>query len=266
MRLDQYLVENGYFNSKSKAQQAIIDGKISVNNKIVTKKSFSIDAEDVINIVGELLPFVSRGGSKLEKAINDFKINLAGKTIVDIGSSTGGFTDCALQNDALKVIAVDVGKNQFNYKLLENGKVELHESTDFRNLDANYFKDATLAVIDVSFISAAKMLPKLNENLNITEIILLLKPQFECGKEFADQYRGVVLNPSLHEDIINTIFKLFNAAGFYPQNITFSPIRGGSGNIEYLVYFNRSENTSYINPHEIVQSAFSYFNINARTR
>lgn len=266
MRLDQYLVEKHLFSSKSKAQLAIIDGNISINGLIVTKKSFDVKPEMDVKIVGNLLPYVSRGGSKLEKAIKEFNISLRGKKIIDIGSSTGGFTDCAIQNNAANIIAVDVGKNQFDLRLLESNRVALYESTDFRDLDLEIYKEVDLAVIDVSFISILKLLPKLIESIKLNEIVLLIKPQFECGKEVADHYKGIVLDKIIHKNVIKRIIYKFSENGFFLQDITFSPIRGGSGNIEYLAYFNKQRNLECINSDEIIESAFSYFDIQNRNR
>jgi len=234
MRLDQYLVENGYFNSKSKAQQAIIDGKISVNNKIVTKKSFSIDAEDVINIVGELLPFVSRGGSKLEKAINDFKINLAGKTIVDIGSSTGGFTDCALQNDALKVIAVDVGTDQLHSSLQGDMRIELHEKTDIRDFIPHTTPD--IVVMDVSFISLREILPHIATFAGVdTQIVAMVKPQFEAGKNQVN--KGVIKNDAIRRQILKD-FEVWTKGQFVIRDKRDSEVTGAKGNRERFYSLN----------------------------
>ena len=140
-----------------------------------------------IEIKGKILPYVSRAGLKLEKALKVFNINLEDKTMVDIGSSTGGFTDCALQNNVKKVIAIDVGTNQLDKKLRNNKKIELYEQTDFRNVDLNILKNVNIATIDVSFISVKLLTKKLSKMENLKEIICLIKPQFECGKEIADK-------------------------------------------------------------------------------
>ncbi len=239
MRLDVELVNRGMFETRTKAKEAIKEGIIYCDNKKITKPSFEVNENTNMEIKGNVLPYVSRAGLKLEKALKVFKINLKGKIMVDIGSSTGGFTDCALQNNIKKVIAIDVGTDQLDKKLRGNKKIELHEQTDFRNIDLNILKDVNIATIDVSFISVKLLTEKLSKMENLKEIICLIKPQFECGKEIADKYKGVITSSKIHEEVINKVKSYFQSINFTCQKITASPIKGGSGNKEFLGYFTK---------------------------
>ena len=239
MRLDVELVNRGMFETRTKAKEAIKEGIIYCDNKKITKPSFEVNENTNMEIKGNVLPYVSRAGLKLEKALKVFKVNLKGKIMVDIGSSTGGFTDCALQNNIKKVIAIDVGTDQLDKKLRGNKKIELHEQTDFRNIDLNILKDVNIATIDVSFISVKLLTEKLSKMENLKEIICLIKPQFECGKEIADKYKGVITSSKIHEEVINKVKSYFQSINFTCQKITASPIKGGSGNKEFLGYFTK---------------------------
>ena len=185
------------------------------------------------------MPFVSRGGLKLEKALTLFKINLTGKIVLDIGSSTGGFSDCALQHGAQHIIAVDTGTNQMDSILRQDKRISLFEQTDFRTLAAKHLDKVQLATIDISFLSVTKILDKLITIPNLDEIICLIKPQFECGKEIANKYKGVIKNPTIHQTILKDVITAFEQHHFNIKNLTFSPITGVSGNIEYLGYFTK---------------------------
>ena len=236
MRLDVYLVDKNIFETRNKAQMSIKKGIVYVDGKKITKPSFEVN-ENKIEIKGNVLPYVSRAGLKLEKAIKTFNIKKKEKTMVDIGSSTGGFTDCALQNNIKKVIAIDVGKDQMSDKIKENNKVELHEQTDFRNVDLDILKDVDIATIDVSFISVKLLMEKLSKMNNLKEVVCLIKPQFECGKEIADKYKGIIKNKEVHRKVIDDVKNYFKQINFDVKNITTSPIKGGSGNTEFLGYF-----------------------------
>ena len=211
----------------------------STKNKLFLIRQAQNSGNTNMEIKGNVLPYVSRAGLKLEKALKVFKVNLKGKIMVDIGSSTGGFTDCALQNNIKKVIAIDVGTDQLDKKLRGNKKIELHEQTDFRNIDLNILKDVNIATIDVSFISVKLLTEKLSKMENLKEIICLIKPQFECGKEIADKYKGVITSSKIHEEVINKVKSYFQSINFTCQKITTSPIKGGSGNKEFLGYFTK---------------------------
>ena len=170
-----------------------------------------------------------------------WNLQLMGKTMLDIGSSTGGFSDCAIQNGIQKLYAIDVGSDQFDVELAKNPKICLMEKTDFRKIEKEKIQDANFATIDVSFISVTKLLEKMRQLTNLQEVVCLIKPQFECGKEIANQYQGVILNSEVHMKVISTILQAFQEIGFLCDVLTFSPIRGGDGNIEYLAYFKRQE-------------------------
>lgn len=254
-RIDIELVKRGIFETRNKAQNEIKNKIVYCNNVCITKPAFDVTDTDIIEIKGEKLKYVSRGGLKLEKAIKEFKIDLKDKTLIDIGSSTGGFSDCALQNGIKKVYAIDVGTNQFDKTLRLNNKINLYENTDFRNIDNNIINDANIASIDVSFISVTKLTNKLKELTNLKEIICLIKPQFECGKETSDKYKGVPLNKEVHKSVIENVIKSFKDNNYYINSLTSSPIKGGNGNIEYLAYFKRDKERS-INIEEVVNKAF----------
>lgn len=254
-RIDIELVKRGIFETRNKAQNEIKNKIVYCNNVCITKPSFDVTDTDIIEIKGEKLKYVSRGGLKLEKAIKEFNINLNDKILIDIGSSTGGFSDCAIQNGIKKVYAIDVGTNQFDKNLRQNNKINLYENTDFRNIDNNIINDANIASIDVSFISVTKLTNKLKELTNLSEIICLIKPQFECGKEVSDKYKGVPLNKEVHSTVINKVIESFKENDYYINSLTSSPIKGGNGNIEYLAYFKR-DNESKIDINEVINEAF----------
>ena len=254
-RIDIELVKRGIFETRNKAQNEIKNKIVYCNNVCITKPAFDVTDTDIIEIKGEKLKYVSRGGLKLEKAIKEFNIDLKDKILIDIGSSTGGFSDCALQNGIKKVYAIDVGTDQFDKTLRLNNKINLYENTDFRNIDNNIINDANIASIDVSFISVTKLTNKLKELTNLKEIICLIKPQFECGKEVSDKYKGVPLNKEVHKSVIENVIKSFKDNNYYINSLTSSPIKGGNGNIEYLAYFKRDKERS-INIEEVVNKAF----------
>ena len=251
-RLDVFLVNHHYVESRSRASYLIRSGKVQVNQCIVTKRSYSVSENDQILV--EDIKYVSRGGLKLEKALSCFSISLRNKKMLDIGSSTGGFCDVALQNGIEHIVAVDVGNNQFSSKLLESHKIELFENTDIRSFDlASYVFD--VVTIDVSFISLLKILPYIPSY--VPEVVCLIKPQFECGKQAADQYHGVVLNQEIHLQVLNRVVSHFQQYGFYLNGITYSPIRGASGNIEYLAYFTKNKKEQKLDFSSFIREAFS---------
>lgn len=256
-RLDIELVNRNLIDSRAKAQEAIKNGIIFCNNKCITKNSFQVQDTDVITINGELLKYVSRGGLKLEKALDEFNISLNNKIMCDIGSSTGGFSDCAIQHGIKEIYAIDVGSNQFDKTLRLNSKIHLYENTDFRNMDLNLLKDVNIVTIDVSFISVTKLISKIAFLPNCNEVICLIKPQFECGKEIADKYKGIILNKAIHNEVITNLITAFKDLGFIANGLTFSPIKGGNGNIEYLLYLRKNEtNDSEIFINETINKAF----------
>lgn len=235
-RLDNELIDKGFFKTKSKAQQAIKSGIIYCNGKPITKCGYEVSDITNIEIKGEVLKYVSRGGLKLEKALHEWNIELKNKIMIDIGSSTGGFSDCAMQNGVEKIYAVDVGTDQFSKELAKSAKIKLFEKTDFRNMDERIIEDANFITIDVSFISVTKLVEKISRLTNVKEIVCLIKPQFECGKEIADKFKGVIVDKKVHKEVIDKVVNAFENIGFNCIGVTDSPIKGGDGNIEYLAY------------------------------
>ena len=257
-RLDKELVLRGLAPSRSKSQELITSGFVMCDNSIVNKCNYIVSPECKIDILkNDRLKYVSRGGLKLEKAIKEFNVNLTDLNIMDIGSSTGGFTDCSLKHGAGHIIAIDVGTNVMESSLRCNNRVELHENTDFRDLDHLYFKDIDLIVCDVSFISIKKIIDKIYDEKIIVDMICLIKPQFECGREIATKYKGIILNKEVHKNIIINLVQYFNNKKFYIKNFTFSPIQGGDGNIEYLVFLSNKINSNIkFDIDSIIMSAF----------
>ena len=242
MRLDLALVNRGYFATRQKAQYEINNGNIFVNGKKETKASKLINNKDKIEINGATLKYVSRGGLKLEKAINYFEIILKDKVCADIGASTGGFTDCMLKNGAQKVYAIDVGHSQLSEKLLEDKRVINLEGTNIRDMDTSGLEKMDFISSDVSFISEAHVLPKIYELLKIKgRAVILIKPQFEAGNQNLNK-NGVVKNIKIHQKVIQNIVMLANKLGFRIIDVTYSPIKGPAGNIEYLLYIEKNEN------------------------
>ncbi len=243
-RLDDLLLEQGFFETKSKAQGAILAGKVKVNNEKITKAGFQI--KDEVKIEVEKNPYVSRGGFKLEKAIKDFGINLKDKICLDAGASTGGFTDCMLQNGAAKVYAVDVGHGQIDWKLRTDKKVAVIEKTNIKNCStediyASNPVEADFLSADLSFISLNKVLANLKNLTREKHLLLLIKPQFEAGRENVEK-GGVVKDKGIHFEVIKNVINYAQNLELYPQNLTFSPITGPSGNIEYLIYLTDEKN------------------------
>lgn len=256
MRLDQALVALNIMSSRNKSQDAIRAGIVFCNGKKISKPSYEVTEDTKIEIKGEVLKYVSRAGLKLEKAVQVFNINFHNKVMLDIGSSTGGFTDCALQMGVKKVIAVDVGSDVMDKNLRTNPKIELFENTDIRTLDSNILKTVDLATIDVSFISVAKIIDVFCLCDRLKEIVCLIKPQFECGKEIADKYKGIVLNSTIHKQVITNVIRAFEDIGFSCVGVDSSPIRGGSGNVEYISYFKKDAIKKIIHLDNIITSAF----------
>ncbi len=254
-RLDVELVNRNIFSSRNKAQMEIKNGNIKCDGIIVTKSSFMVSDMTKIDVSSSILKYVSRGGLKLEKAINEFNIILKNKVMIDIGSSTGGFCDCALQNDISKIYAIDVGSEQLVSKIKNNSQVVVYEKTDFRDIDNKLINDANIASIDVSFISVTKLIYKLS-SLNLDEVICLIKPQFECGSDISRKYKGIILNKKVHIDVLNNVINNFNIYGFYLNGLTYSPVCGGDGNIEYLGYFKKTRSLKEYNIQELVAESF----------
>ena len=242
-RLDIEIVNRGILSSRNEAREAIMSEKVYVDGKVITKPGRKVSEENKIEFKGERNPFVSRGGYKLLKAIEDYNLNLENCVCMDIGASTGGFTDCMLQHGASKVYAIDVGTDQLHEKLRGDKRVVSLENTNIRDLDEEFIiEDIEVISIDVSFISLTKVLPKAFSLLGEDGVIVaLIKPQFECGSSNLNK-KGVVKNKEVHKDVLNKIvdFVYDNNKGI--RELTSSPITGPNGNIEYLVIIDNNSN------------------------
>lgn len=236
-RLDTVIVELGFAETRSKASAIIMSGEIYVNGLKETKAGYAVKDTDRIEFKGKKMPFVSRGGYKLEKAMKSFDISLEDCVCMDIGASTGGFTDCMLQCGAIKVYSIDVGYGQLAWKLRTDDRVVNLERTNFRYLTKKTVtEDIDFASIDVSFISLKKILPVLFDFLKYNgKSVALIKPQFEAGKDKVGK-KGVVRDINTHKEVVENIVNFAYETGFSVLGLDFSPIRGPEGNIEYLVY------------------------------
>lgn len=264
LRLDVALVEQNFVESREKAKALIMSGIVFVNNQKSDKAGNIIKPDDVIEVRGDTLKYVSRGGLKLEKAISSFFINLEGFICADIGASTGGFTDCMLQNGAKKVYSIDVGYGQLAWKLRTDERVINLERTNFRYVTDEQVPDKLdFASVDVSFISLSLILPVMRNLLkNDACAVCLIKPQFEAGKENVGK-KGVVRDKKIHIAVIEKIIKLIEDNKFSLLGLDFSPIKGPEGNIEYLCYIKKTHsfsNNSLITAEEIVN--LSYLSLN----
>lgn len=236
-RIDKILTDTGYAETKSKAQGLILAGHVKVNGEKITKASQTFDTTKELNIEVITLPFVSRGGLKLDKAVKSFGIDLKDKICLDAGASTGGFTDCMLQNGAARVYSVDVGYGQLDWKLRNNPRVICLEKTNARYLSPELITETIDFVsIDVSFISLTLILGAVKSVLAPDgEIVCLIKPQFEAGREKVGK-KGVVRDPAVHREVIDKITGFSRQEGFSLLGLTYSPVKGPEGNIEYLLY------------------------------
>ena len=245
-RLDVAMVERGLAESRQKAQAVIMAGQVFVDGQRVDKAGAPVTEARAIEVRGRALPYVSRGGLKLEKAMQLWPIALNGAVCADIGASTGGFTDCMLQNGAQKVYAVDVGYNQLDYRLRTHPQVVCMERTNARYLTQEQIPDLLdFFSVDVSFISLNLILPALRPLMKETgEGVCLVKPQFEAGKEKVGK-KGGVRDPEVHLEVLEHFLEHAAHAGFFVKDITFSPIRGPEGNIEYLGYLSVRQGEEY---------------------
>lgn len=241
-RLDILLVNRGLAPSREKAKAMIMEGHVFVDNQREDKAGSVFDTEASIEIKGNTLKYVSRGGLKLEKAISHFGIDVTDKICMDIGASTGGFTDCMLQNGAKKVYAVDVGYGQFAWKLRQDERVVCMEKTNIRYVRPEDIADPLdFASVDVSFISLTKILVPASALLKEGgEMVCLIKPQFEAGREKVGK-KGVVKDKAVHEEVIRKVMDFAASIGFAILQLEYSPIKGPEGNIEYLIYLKKAE-------------------------
>ncbi len=260
-RLDKILTDKGFFETKSKAQAAVMAGDVKVDGIVITKSGYQLEVKE--NTIFEIksMPFVSRGGFKLDKAIKDFNINLKDRICLDAGASTGGFTDCMLQNGAKKVYSVDVGYGQLAWKLRVDNRVKVIEKVNIKNcLEEDIYSPnderADFITMDLSFISITKVLPniiKLADKKNF-EIVSLIKPQFEAGKEQVGK-NGIVKEKETHIEVINNVINYCKSINLYIKDLTYSPVKGAKGNIEYLIYLEKETCENNSNAEETVNKA-----------
>ena len=241
-RLDVLLVEKGLAPSREKAKAIIMAGIVYVDGNKEDKAGTTFPENAVIEVKGKTLPYVSRGGLKLEKAMQKFPITLSGKVCMDVGSSTGGFTDCMLQNGAVKVYAIDVGHGQLAWKLRNDERVVCMEKTNIRYVVPEDIDElAAFSSIDVSFISLTKvLLPVKNLLTEDGQVVCLIKPQFEAGREKVGK-KGVVRDRAVHEEVIRMVMDYASSIDFYPLALDFSPVKGPEGNIEYLLFLSKNK-------------------------
>lgn len=259
IRLDQYLVQHGLIQSRERAKAMIMSGVVFVNEQKVDKAGEMIKEDAKVEVRGHDIGYVSRGGLKLEKAMTHFSISLDGMVCMDIGASTGGFTDCMLQNGAKKVYSVDVGYGQFAWKLRQDPRVVCMEKTNIRYVTPEDIDDVLdFASVDVSFISLTKVLPAAYALLKDGgQMVCLIKPQFEAGREKVGK-KGVVRDKAVHEEVIERIITFALENGFSVHHLEYSPIKGPEGNIEYLVHIEKSDEAikeESVDIHAVVEAA-----------
>jgi len=238
IRLDVLLVERNLIDTREKAKRMIMAGLVFSEQERLDKPGMKVVADIPLTIKGKPIPYVGRGGLKLEKALQTFSISAKDKTMIDVGASTGGFTDCALQQGAKLCYAIDVGYNQLDWKLRSDDRVVVMERTNFRYVTPDMLKKGkpNLATVDVSFISLKLILPVLKQLLtNNSDIIILIKPQFEAGREQVGK-KGIVRDPNIHQEVIENISLFAKNEGYQLLDLTYSPITGGEGNIEFLAH------------------------------
>ena len=263
-RLDKILVDLGYFENKSKASAAILAGNVKIGTEVITKAGFQIDPSKEYDFQVKTMPFVSRGGFKLKKAIESFDVIVKDRICLDAGASTGGFTDCLLQNGAKFVYAADVGYGQLDWKIRSSEQVKTIEKTNLRTCSfEDIYSDnepvADLLVSDLSFISLEKILPNLKTLMSkdFHEMICLIKPQFEAGKDLVEK-GGVVKDKNTHISVIENVISCVKGLGYTIKGLTYSSIKGPAGNIEYLIWFTTESGEDEIpNISELVETAHS---------
>ena len=265
-RLDKYLTDLGYFDTKSKAAASILAGHVKINDEYITKAGFQINPSKEYDIVVKSMPYVSRGGFKLKKALDAFNFDVTDRICIDAGASTGGFTDCLLQNGAKFVYAADVGYGQLDWKIRSDNRVKVIEKTNLRICEfSDIYNDnepvADLLVSDMSFISLTKVFENLKKLLKpeFHEMICLIKPQFEAGKEKVEK-GGVVRNKEVHSEVIENIVKCAKGLDYKIKGLTYSSIKGPSGNIEYLIWISTDGEDCDTDISKTVKDAFETLN------
>ena len=256
-RLDVLLVSLGLAESRAKAQATIMAGEVYVNGQKADKSGLEVDITANVEVRGSACPYVSRGGLKLEKALKNFGVDPTGYVCSDSGASTGGFTDCLLQQGASKVFAIDVGYGQLAWKIRNDPRVVVMERTNIRYVTLEDLGEPLdLSVIDVSFISLGLVLPVVKTLLEPTgQVLCLIKPQFEAGKDKVGK-KGVVRDPAVHEEVLQNFISLAKSLDFTIRNLTFSPVKGPEGNIEFLAHLSMQPGEdSYLAPGDLVAQA-----------
>ena len=256
-RLDVLLVSLGLAESRAKAQATIMAGEVYVNGQKADKSGMEVDITANVEVRGSACPYVSRGGLKLEKALKNFGVDPTGYVCSDSGASTGGFTDCLLQQGASKVFAIDVGYGQLAWKIRNDPRVVVMERTNIRYVTLEDLGEPLdLSVIDVSFISLGLVLPVVKTLLKPTgQVLCLIKPQFEAGKDKVGK-KGVVRDPAVHEEVFQNFISLAKSLDFTIRNLTFSPVKGPEGNIEFLAHLSMQPGEdSYLAPGDLVAQA-----------
>ncbi|MBO5221875.1 MAG: TlyA family RNA methyltransferase [Clostridia bacterium] len=249
MRLDVFLVQSGLSESRERAQELIRTGAVTVNGKVCNKNSFSVEGTENVLLTSSL-KYVGRGGHKLEKALDAFSLSLEGKTVLDIGASTGGFTDCALQRGASEVYAVDVGHDQLAESLRKDPRVHNLEGVHVRDLPQFYSGSPDFICIDVSFLSLTKVLPCLLSYAESADLVALVKPQFEVRHR-----KSVIRDPKIHREVLRSVLDAAMLLGYSVQGLTFSPVRGTEGNIEYLLHLSFSDECRPVDPVAVIREA-----------
>ena len=252
-RIDVLLVEQGFFDSREKAKRAVMAGIVHNDHEIIDKPGTKVPVDMELFVKGTVMPYVSRGGLKLEKALKIFDISMQNRVMVDIGSSTGGFTDCALQNGAQCVYAVDVGTNQLVWKLRNDPRVIVKEKTNFRYATRDLFENGipNIATIDVSFISLKLILPVARQLMaENAQAVCLIKPQFEAGRDKVGKH-GVVRDINVHKEVIENVIEFAMNAQFKVIGLDYSPIKGPEGNIEYLLYLRKGDDDAALDMEEL---------------
>ncbi len=252
VRIDLYLVQMKNVESRERAQELIRSGFVTVNGVVCKKNSTSVDDSDSICIT-DSLKYVGRGGYKLEKALDFFKISLVGRKILDVGASTGGFTDCALQRGAISSVAVDVGHGQLSPILCSDSRVTNLEGVHIKDISLYYSQIPDFICVDVSFYSLTNVLPYLIPFAENADIIALVKPQFEVRHR-----KSVIRDVKVHREVLSKILSVSRELGFSVQGLTYSPIRGTEGNIEYLLYLRRHGTDIPVDISAVVRSAFNF--------
>ncbi len=261
VRLDQLVFERGFTESRERAKTTVMSGLVYVNGQKADKPGMPVDPEAKLEVRGDALPFVSRGGYKLDKALKVFPVDPAGKVCIDCGASTGGFTDVLLQHGAAKVYSVDVGYGQLAWKLRSDERVVNLERTNLRYITREQIpEELDLAVMDVSFISIRLVLPAVKELLKPgADYICLIKPQFEAGREEVGK-KGVVRDPAVHEEVVRGILEFAPTIGFSVLGLDYSPIRGPEGNIEYICWLKKGQYEAAVpDPAAVVKASHEAF-------